>query len=85
MNNLYTWMINGHLWKGRNVEKTKNKTNISDPWTGSGKRPGRGHGSGLFFVFPWFFVQFGLGGRRCANYKNVYFLRGIVMKISLYE
>jgi len=38
-------------WKN---QKNK-KTTSSDPWTGSGERPGRGHGSELF-LFPWFFA-----------------------------
>ena len=40
----------------------KNKKNIkksSDPWARSGERPGRGHGSELFFLFFHGFLQFG--------------------------
>ena len=38
--------------------KTQKKTKSSDPWARSGERPGRGHGSELFFwgVFPLFFA-----------------------------
>jgi len=44
--------------------KPKKKQKKIDPWTGSGERPGRGHGSELFgsFGFSMFFWQFGLGG-----------------------
>ena len=46
------------------LDKTSRKQKKIDPWTGSGERPGRGHGSELFgsFGFSMFFLQFGLGG-----------------------
>ena len=48
-------------WKNQKKQK---KTKISDPWTGSGERPGRGHGSELFV----FFFLFSRGC--CPNYKK---------------
>ena len=42
-------------WKKTNKKKAKS----SDPWARSGERPGRGHGSELFFSFFHGFLQFG--------------------------
>ena len=42
-----------------NNGKNKKKTKSSDPWARSGERPGRGHGSELFFLFFHGFLQFG--------------------------
>ena len=63
--------------------KTKKNKKL-DPWTGSGERPGRGHGSELLFFFCFFHVFFAVwpGGRRCANCRNAHFLRGTMMKTS---
>ena len=42
------------------MEKNKQKkAKSSDPWARSGERPGRGHGSELFFSFFHGFLQFG--------------------------
>ena len=75
----------GICGKAEMSKKTKIKQTFQTHGQGLGRGLAGDMGLGCFFVFPWFFVQFGLGGRRCANYKNVYFLRGIVMKISSYE
>ena len=53
-----------------NNGKKKPKTKSSDPWARSGERPGRGHGSELFFVFPWFFAVWPKPREHKKNKKN---------------
>ena len=86
---IWTFVILGYfgfamvfaVWpKPRENQKSKKL----DPWTGSGERPGRGHGSELFvcFLFSHGFFCSLAWGRRCANCRNAHFLRGTVFLFS---
>ena len=54
--NFLFFLVFSRFWPHCKKPWKNKKTKSSDPWTGSGERPGRGHGSELFFVFPLFFT-----------------------------
>ena len=54
--------------KPRKNKQKQKKTTSSDPWTGSGERPGRGHWSEPFVL--WFFHCFLQFGQNLSKLKK---------------